>query len=115
MILQSPIVNPVITGFVNKTPEQAPGIFAKFFSAIIGVLLVGASLWAFFQLLLGGLQWISAGGDKTALENAQHRLTNALTGLVIVFASWAIYVVLMQFLGISGPGGGINIKLPTLF
>ncbi len=115
MILQTPIQVPVITGISNRNPNEAPAVFAKIFSSIIGILLVGASIWAFVQLLLGGINWISSGGDKSKLENAQHQLTNALIGLFIVFASWAIYVVILQLLGLSGPGPGINIKLPTLF
>ncbi len=109
-----PINNPVITGLVEKKPDEAPGVFGKFIGSIVGVLLLAGSIWAFFQLLLGGLQWISSSGDKAALEKAQKRITNALIGLLIVFAFWAVYLVILQYLGIIGPGGEIKFILPTL-
>ncbi len=118
MIYQiSPITNPVVTGISGQNPEKAPEIFAKFFAALVGVMLTAGSIWAFVNLLQGGLEWISSGGDKAALEGAQKRITNAIVGLFILFASWGLYVVVLQFLGISplGGGGGFQIKLPTLF
>lgn len=108
-----PINNPVITGIATENPTNAPGLFAKFFSALIGLLLTIATLWAFVNLIQGGLQWISSGGDKTALEGARNRITNAIIGLFITFTAWSIYILLLRLLGISS--GGFNITLPTLF
>lgn len=116
MIYIDPIVNPVISGIANKKPEDAPAVFAKFFSGLIGAMITIATIWVIFQLLQGGIEWISSGGDKTGLENARNRIINALIGLFIVFASWTIYLVILQFLGISpiGAGGGFQLKLPSL-
>lgn len=112
----TPIQNVLISPFANKGPEDTPGLLAKFFAALIGLLLVAGTIWAFFQLLLGAFGWISSGGDKGKLETAQQRILHAIIGLMIVFASWAIFLILLQFLGISPLGGGeINLKLPTLF
>lgn len=116
MIYQiTPIQVNVIGGLAGKSPDDIPALFAKLFSAIIGLLLVGATIFAFVQLLLGGMEWISSGGDKHALENAQSRLTNALLGLFLVFASWALYLLILRFLGVTGTGATFEFKLPTLF
>lgn len=109
-----PIINPVVTGLVNKTPDQTPGVFATFFAGLVGLILLGGTILAFIQLLQGGLQWISSGGDKGALEAAQGRIINGIVGLFILFAGWAVFILIMQFLGISS-GGGFNFKLPYLF
>lgn len=108
-----PINNPVVTGAANKTPEVA---FGAFISGIVGAILVFASIWVLFMLLQGGLEWIGSGGDKTGLENARNRITNALLGLFIVFSAWTIYLIILQFLGISpiGSGGGFQLRLPTI-
>lgn len=115
MIFQ--IVNPVITGLAGRKPEEAPEVFGGFLASLVGVLLVAGTIWTLVNLLQGGLQWISSGGDKAQLEAAQQRITNALIGLVILFASWAIFIVLLQVLDLSPdvPGGGFQLKLPTLF
>lgn len=117
MIIQSPIFNPAISPLVHQTPENIPTLFGQLFSSIIGFMLFGATLWMFFQLILGGISWISSGGDKGKTEEARNRLTNAIIGLGIVFASWSIYIILLNFLGVSplGLNGKIEFNLPSLF
>ena len=72
----------------------------KFIGAVITFFLVIAALAAFIFLLLGGFTWITSGGDKAAVEAAQKRIQAAIIGLIIVFAAWAIMLVIGQFLGI---------------
>ncbi|OGF98734.1 hypothetical protein A2153_00265 [Candidatus Gottesmanbacteria bacterium RBG_16_38_7b] len=115
ILLQTPITNPLITGFVGKKPGDAPAILAKFFSGIVGLLLIISTIWALMQLLLGAFTWISSGGDKGRIEAAQQKMLHAFMGLILVFAAWAIFLLLLRFLGISGPGDQIQLKLPTLF
>lgn len=112
----NPITNPVITGFKGKTPDQAPEVFAKFFAGLVGLLLTGATLLALIQLLIGALQWIGSGGDKTSLESARERIFQAIIGLVITFAIWSIYLLILNFLGISplSKDGSFNIVFPSL-
>ena len=109
----TPIGNPVITSLIGKTQTDASDIFGNFFSALIGLMLALATIWAFLNLIQGGLAWMSSSGDKGKLEEAQGRITNAVIGLFIVFAIWAIYLLILQFLGITS--GGFNITLPKLF
>lgn len=80
----------------------------------LGILLIIAAIAAFLFLILGGIQWITSGGDKAGLEAARNKITNAIVGLVIVAAAWAVMLLVSQFLGIEGLfGGGLNI--PTAF
>lgn len=100
------IVNPVVPGLKGE-----PGIIiGKIISGILGLLLVGASLISFFFLLTGGIQWITSGGDKAGVEAARHKILNALIGLIIVFATWAVMKFIFAFLGIEFP----VFKLPSL-
>jgi len=111
----TPIDVPVVTGLKGRQPGDAPALFASLLSAIIGFLLVVASLWAFFQLIQAGILWISSEGDKTKIETARHRITDAIMGLFIVFASWAVFLLILQFLGMTSGGPGINLKFPTIY
>ena len=70
-------------------------------SAAIRLILVIAALVAFVFLIIGGIRWITAGGDKDKTAKAQQTLTAALVGLVIVFASWAIIKLIETFFGIQ--------------
>ena len=109
----SPVTNPLITGFRGRTQAEAGGMFAKFFAGIVGFFLFIATIWAFVHFLLGGIEWMTSGGDKTKVESAQHHLTSSIIGLIIVFASWSIWVIILQVTGISN--GGFSFVLPQFF
>lgn len=77
-------------------------------SKIVGLFLTIAGIAAFVYLAYGGVQWVMSGSDKTKVEEARSRITNAIIGLGIVAASWAIFLVLNHFFGLglaSGSGG----------
>jgi len=81
-------------------------------SAVIGILLVIAAIAAFIFLILGGLQWITSGGDKTGMEAARNKITSAIVGLIIVAAAWALMLLLGEFTGVKLLQGGLVI--PTI-
>lgn len=70
-------------------------------SAIIGFLTIVAAIWFLIQFLIGGIAWITSGGDKNKLTEARERLTNAFIGLLVVVAGWAILALAGQFFGWS--------------
>ena len=82
----------------------------KFISAILAAILVIATLAAFIFLIIGGLRWITSGGDKGAVETAQKQIQAAIIGLFVVFAAWAIMLVVGKFLGIPDI---FNLNFPT--
>lgn len=67
---------------------------------VVAVILFLAGLLAFIFLLIGGLQWITSGGDKAAASAARDRITASLVGLIIVVAAFAIVLVLENVFGI---------------
>lgn len=82
-------------------------------SAAVGTLLILSALLAFVFLILGGIQWITSGGDKAAMEAARNKITHAIVGLIIVGAAWAIMVLVQNFLGFNIVGSeGITIPKP---
>lgn len=82
-------------------------------SAAVGTILILAALLAFVFLILGGLQWITSGGDKAAMETARNKITHAIVGLIIVGAAWAIMMLVQNFLGVSIIGSqGVSLPKP---
>ena len=79
-------------------------------SSAIQLILVIAALVAFIFLIIGGIKWITAGGDKEKTAGAQKTLTSALVGLVIVFAAWAIMSLIEKFFGIKI----FKLEIPTV-
>ena len=75
-------------------PTTASGVgesIAHLVSVVIGLFTLVAGLWFLIQLILGGYTYMSAGGNKEKAQAASQKITQALTGLVIVIL--AIFVV----------------------
>lgn len=84
----------------------------KLISALVGSVLIIAALLAFLYLILGGIKWITSGGDKAGMEEARNKITHAIVGLIIVGAAWAIMTLVQNFLGVQIIGGSINLPKP---
>jgi len=57
---------------------------------------------AFFLILvMGGVEYLTSGGDKAKVESAQKRISAALIGLAIVASSYAVYMIVLEFFGIN--------------
>ena len=63
--------------------------------AIVGV--VASIIW----LLYGGIKYITAGGDKAAIEGAKTHIISALVGLIVVLFSFVIINLVFQLLGLG--------------
>lgn len=92
---------------INLRPGQGIALnlqditFGGIVGALIVLLIIIAAIVFFFMLLIGGIRWITSGGDKANTEAARNQVTAALVGLVIVFAAWAILQLIEAFFGIN--------------
>lgn len=90
-------IKPAGTSFNALTNLTAGGII----SGAINLVLIVVALVFFFILVLGGLKWVTSGGDEKKVGAARAQITNALIGLAIVFAAWAIMKLIETVFGIS--------------
>ena len=74
-------------------------------SGAISLALIIVALVFFFILVFGGLKWVTSGGDEKKVGEARSQITNALIGLAIVFAAWAIMKLIGTVFGIDILGG----------
>lgn len=79
-------------------------------SGALSLLMLVVALVFFFILILGGLKWVMSGGDQKNVEAARNQITNALIGLAIVFAAWAIMRLIEVIFGIQIITG---LRIPT--
>ena len=75
--------------------------FTSVISNIIGFITIIAGIWFMFQFITAGISWISAGGNKESVAGARDRMRNALIGMVIVVAAWAIVGLMGDLLGLD--------------
>ena len=79
-------------------------------SGLISLVMLVVALVFFFILVMGGFKWVTSEGDEKKVGAARAQITNALIGLAIVFASWAIMKLIETVFGISILGG---LTIPT--
>lgn len=112
--LLAQLTNPVLPPSIGQGGTVKGGTaVGMFISNLVGLLFIMAFLLALFFLLIGALSWITSGGDKNNLENARNRIIHALTGLIVVAATWAIMALVGQFFGFNFAKNSINFPLPS--
>lgn len=105
------IVNPVLPGSLGSGGSGAgPPAIGSIISGFIGIFIIFAFVVALLNFLLGGYHWITSGGDKAKLQESRDRITNALVGLIVVGAAWAVTMIVGEFIGIKFP----NLEIPTI-
>lgn len=105
-----------LPGAQNLTAPDAG--FGVWLGNIMSAVILIAALLVLFYLIWGGIEWITAGGDKAKVEKARNRITQAIIGIIVLGASVAILIVVQSFLGFqflrfsggsaAGGGGGGN-------
>jgi hypothetical protein len=93
----NPVLDPLIGGCNQTTTGSAALalILARMFRA---VTVVGG-LALLLYLAWGGVNWITSGGDKGKVEEAQHKITNAVLGMAFLVAVVAIANLLQGVFG----------------
>jgi len=80
-------------------PEGFATDVGEFINKLLRLVMMISSLLVFFQLILGGIEWITSGGDKGKVESARGKITAAVIGLIIVASSYAILQLSLNFIG----------------
>ncbi|MBU2577565.1 pilin [Patescibacteria group bacterium] len=102
------IKNPVLS---DNLKDLSGGEFVgALIRVIIGFLFTGGVIAFLIIFLIGGIRWITSGGDKAASEGARKQLTNAGIGLVLLFSVFAIIKLVETVFGISI----LELTIPTL-
>jgi ABC-type phosphate transport system permease subunit len=62
--------------------------------------LAFAGVYFFFTLIRGGYEFITAGGDKDAIQSARKRIFNSLIGVSIIFGVFAFVFLVETLFGL---------------
>ena len=90
---------------------QITNTIAPTFATKEGLALLIATLWktafliagvvTLLYLVMGGLTWVTASGDKANSEKAKSQITDAVIGLVVMALSFAIIKFIGSVLGMD--------------
>lgn len=68
---------------------------------ILNIAVRLAGIAAFIMLIVGGFQFLTAGGDPKKTQAAGSTITYAIFGLVAVIATWFILLFIEKFTGVK--------------
>ena len=93
-VFAAEIVNPALSANIKA---MKPGEGLAFYIATLWktVVTVGGLLFLLY-LVWGGIEWMTAAGDKAKLENAQHKITNSIIGLAVLVGSYALTLFIQE-------------------
>lgn len=103
------------SGYQAEGVVDPANTIERILSNVIGFLTITAGITFALYVVLAGLTWITAREESERISKSKQMLTNALVGLAIVAASWALTGVLETVFGfnILSPGELIKQIMPT--
>ncbi len=93
----TPVLAPAPT-WENYIPNEAKKVSGVDVASkrIINILLLVAGAVAVIYLIIGGYQYMTAGGNADTSSSARSTILNALIGLVIIFSAYAIVAFVLK-------------------
>ncbi|MEK7521337.1 MAG: hypothetical protein AAB599_00845 [Patescibacteria group bacterium] len=103
-----------IFGSITHPTGSTSGVagLGNLIGAVLQLLVVIAGIWALFNFILAGYQFIQAGGDSKAVSAAWARIWQSLVGIVIVAASFLFAAIIGQIF-FGSPTAILSPKLIT--
>jgi len=74
----------------DSIPHGGLGLLETLLQRTVPVFLFAGICLVLIYIVWGGIQWITASGDKQKLTNARSKITWAVIGLIVIFLSFAI-------------------------
>lgn len=83
---------------LSKSPGEG---LAFYIGQLWKTIVVVGTLAFLLYLVWGGIEWLMSAGDKTKLESARAKITNAIVGLAVLVVSYAIILFIEAVFKIS--------------
>ncbi|MCL5439153.1 MAG: hypothetical protein M1268_04155 [Patescibacteria group bacterium] len=98
------------TGFNKILCGFNPQSFGPMVGRVIIAVIIIAIIIAVFFLIIGGIRWITSGGDKSKVEGARNQIVAAIVGLIIAILAYFIISFVAGLFGITIT----NLTIPNL-
>lgn len=94
-MIENPLLGPELKG------ANAIELMERLIMIFIRFLFIAGFILFFFMLVIGGVQWITSGGDKVAVQNARGRILHALIGISLLLSVFAIITLIEMVFQVS--------------
>jgi Na+/H+ antiporter NhaD/arsenite permease-like protein len=85
------ITNPALQGELTSAEAAKSGTsFANYFASLWSAVLAIGAIATLVLFIWGAMEWIASAGDKSKVEQARNRITQAVLGLVILVGAFVI-------------------------
>lgn len=85
------LIGDISNPYTQFAPQYAGlGGVGAFITNVLRLLFVAAGIYALFNFVMAGFEYINAGGDSKKLDKAWARIWQSLLGLIIIVASFAM-------------------------
>jgi cytochrome bd-type quinol oxidase subunit 2 len=91
-----------IDAITNRHPNGTPADVGGVLDSLANILFIFGGAVAVLFIVLGGYRYITSQGERDAVESAKKTLTYAVIGLILVFASFAIFNFIATRLNVNG-------------
>jgi len=95
-----PATNTVTIDLTGQAQTQLQYATANGLSDYLGVIMsaifVIGAVAVFFFFILGGLEWILAGGEKAKVEGARNKMMQAVIGFAVLASSVAVFKLIQS-------------------
>lgn len=92
------IYNPVLPHTWGKGGAE---LIAELLGTILNLAFMIGGLILLIMIIVSGIQWMTAGGNKESMVSAQGRLTSAIIGFVILASAYAIVSLIAHVLNVG--------------
>jgi hypothetical protein len=101
-----PTANTVTIDLAGQAQTQGlgysgPNGLSEFLGVILNAIIIIGSVAVFFFFIMGGIQWITAGGEKSKVESARNMMMQAVIGFVVLASSIAIFKLIQSIFGLT--------------
>ena len=89
------IIKPTV-GILTQPAIDASGKFTGvlvLFNSILKIIFVIGGLWAFFNFVIAGYGFLSAGGDSKNISKAWDRIWQSFVGLLFIVGSFLLAAI----------------------
>ena len=98
LLAQNEIVNKALSPNIPQTPG---GGLAFYIATLWQTVITVGGIAFIIYLVWGGIEYLTSGGDKARIDDAQKKITSSVIGVVILISSYAITYFIQQVFKIN--------------